>query len=451
MNLKAAIAKAKSELADKKEARLKAAKTGGKNNSTKGKMSDTMKKSFRNFRVKTMGELISVNTASKKFAYLPQEEKDAIKALKEQVDIALIESSIFGIDVVDTKAYQEELQFTLKAFGIESGNAGFDWIPTEVSSSYIEEFNLERKISGLFTEIKMPTNPYDYPVQINGAIARKVAQASAGKKQEFGTGVITFRAQKLTSRFELPEELHEDSAVDVLRLLREELMEGQEKALEISILEGDKSGALHHFTQLPDEAVGTTIASIASESCETAFDGLRKRVLASTGSTADAGGLKVSEPKLSEVRKKMGKFGVDPKPLAWVMGPMVYNDCVELDDVKTIEQYGGQATILSGELAKYNGMPIIVSEYFREDVDATGVNSAIAANNVLGSVMLVNRKRFWCAVRRPIQVRIENNKTEYDVTDLVSFCRKAFQGVLKEDGSNYATESSAAMLINLAI
>jgi hypothetical protein len=121
-----------------------------------------------------------------------------------------------------------------------------------------------------------------------------------------------------------------------------------------------------------------------------------------------------------------------------------------LDDVRTIEQYGGQATVLSGELAKYEGMPVIVSEYCREDLAATGKNT-LAGPNTFGSVILVNRKRWFVGLRRAIQVKVENNKTEMDVLDLVSFCRKAFQAVLKEDGSNYTAESSCAVIYNIGL
>lgn len=453
MELKTALANAKKALEEKKAARLAASQKGGaKATSTKGSMPELMVKTIRNFGVSSMDDLLKVNTSEKKYGYLPKEEVQKVKDLKEAADVAVLCAKIFKTDVKSTKFYKEELQFTLKAFGIAPGNEGFDWIPTIVADSYIDEFNLERKISGLFMEVKMPSNPYKWPVLNNGAIARKTGVATATGKQVFKTSHIQFDAVKLASRYELPEELSEDSAPDVIKAIRQELMEGQEKAMEIAILEGDVDAALHNFSQLPDVAAGTTIASIAAETPETAFDGIRKRVMAAgTQATVNAGGNAISETELSQARGKMGKFGVDPSQLVLVAGPKVYNQMIQLDDVRTIEQYGGQATVLSGELAKYEGMPVIVSEYCREDLDATGKNSATAANNKFGSVMLINRKRWFVGLRRAIQVKVENNKTELDVLDLVSFCRKAFQAVLKDDGSNYAAESSAAIVYNIGL
>ena len=452
MELKTALANAKKALEAKKAERLAAASKGAPAPKSKA-APEMLTKTLRNFGVKSLDELMKVNTAESKFAYLGKQELDKVKSLKADVDVAVMVAKLFKIPVEETKFYQDELSFKLKAFGIAPGSNGFEWIPTMVADSYIDEFNLERKISGLFMEVKMPSNPYKWPVLSAGAIARRTGVATAIGKQTFKTdNTIQFDAEKLASRYELPEELTEDSAPDVIKAIRQELMEGQEKALEIAILEGDKEGNLHHFSQLPDVAAGTTIASIAAETPETCFHGIRTRVKAAgVAANVDAGGNAVSETELSQCRSKMGKFGVDPSALVIITGPKVYNQLIMLDDVRTIEQYGGQATVLTGELAKYEGMPVIVSEYLREDLDATGVNSSNPANNTKGSILMVNRKRWFVGLRRAIQIKVENNKTEMDVLDLVAFSRRAFQAVLKADGSNYAAESSAAAVCNIGL
>ena len=454
MELKELLKKSKEELNKRKAARAAASqKTGTRKPVNKNKMPEGIAKTCRRFGVKSIEELVKVNTAEKKYAYLGSAELEKVKNLKEDVDIAMTIAAIFKKPVQETKYYKEELQFSVKALGITPGDEGFEWIPTLVAESYIDEFNLERKISGLFTEIRMPSNPYKWPVLTNGAIARRTGQASAVNKQVFKTDeTIQFDAEKMSGRYELPEELNEDSAPDVIRVIRQELIEGQEKAMEIGILEGDSAGALHHFSQLPDVAAGTTIASIAAETPETVFDGLRKRAMAAgAAAQVDVGGANITETELSALRAKMGKFGVDPSQLALISGPKVYNgQLLALDDVRTIEQYGGQATVVTGELARYEGMPVIVSEYLREDLAATGVNTSAGPNNT-ASIMIVNRKRFWTGLRRAIQVRVENNKTEFDVLDLVTFSRRAFQGVLKADGSNFASESSVVVAYNIAL
>lgn len=455
MELKDLLKKSREELAKKKKARAASSQKAGGKKVIKGAMPTTLIKNLRSWGVKSLNQLLTVNTADKKFAYLGADQVQLVKQLKEDVDVCVLTEKILGIKVKDQKYFQDNCEFTLKALGINPGDDGFEWIPTIVADSYIDEFNLDRKVAGLFFEVKMPSNPYKWPVLTNGAIARRVGQASAINKQVFKTdNTIQFDAEKLAGRYELPEELNEDSAPDVVKAIRQELMEGQEKAMEIAILEGDTLGAMHNFTQLPDELPTTTIASIAAETPETAFDGIRLRVMNAHGlvanqSAVDGGDSAISETELNGARGKMGKYGVDPSQIAIISGPKVYNQMLLLDDVRTIEQYGGQATVLTGELAKYEGMPVIVSEYLREDLNSLGVNSAVALDNVRGSVIFVNRKRWFTGLRRAVQIRVERNKTEFDVLDLVSFSRKAFQAVLHVNGDNYATEATASLVYNI--
>lgn len=455
MTLKQQLEQARAALKAEKAKRLQAVTQGSTPApATKGG-SEAAKKYLRKWGVKSMQELVAVNTAEKKYAYLPKEDREAVKYLKEAVDVLILSSQIFQKPIKELKFYNEEFQFAVKALGIDSGDDGFEWIPTMVSDSYIDEFNLERKVSGLFLEVKMPSNPYKWPVLTNGAIARKVGEVQAlATPQVFKTDkTILFDAVKMTNQYALPEELNEDSAVDQIKVIRQELIEGQEKAMEIAILEGDADGThQHNFSQLPDVAAGT-LTSAVTDSPEHFFDGIRKRLLAVAGTAAkvDAGGNRVTETELSNARAKMGKFGVDPSVLAWIASPKTYFQMLQLDDVRTLEQYGAQATVLAGELAKYEGSPVIVSEYLREDTDATGVNSATPANNIKGTLLVVNRKRWFVGTRRAIQLLVEKNRTQYDVLDMVSFQRKAFQAVLKSDGSNYASESSGAIIFNIGL
>lgn len=408
--------------------------------------------------------LLQINTASKKYAWMSETDKANVKNLKEAVDVTIMCAARFGKKPNQVKSYEDELQPALKALGINSGDAGFQWIPTMVADSYVEEFNLDRKVAGLFTEVKMPSNPYTYPVLSNGAIATLLGEATAKSPSDtFNTqATIMFNAVKLTNQYALPDELQEDSAPDVMKVIRMELIQGQEKAMEIAIIEGDTASTNQHAaTQIPGASGAPT-----SPSSETVFDGLRKRALAagaiataasSTDSpVTNANGQVVNESHLSSARKSMGKFGVNPAELAIICGPKVYNELLQLDDVRTLEQYGPQAPVLSGELAKYEGIPVVVSEYCREDLAASGVNTSGGPNS-FGSLFVVNRKRWYTGMRRAIQVRVENYRTQFDVWDMVSFSRRAFQGVLLPAGTNYAGtgsgitgEKSIALIINIA-
>ena len=457
MSTRKSLKEVREKLAAEREKRQKAALQGGIAPANKGSVPASVQKFCSKFGVKSLEQLITVNTAERKFSYLPKEDRQRVLQLKESVDVAILTAKALSmkhgeeVKVSDLECFAD-IQHAVKAFGIDSGDEGFEFIPTLVSDSYIDEYNLERKVSSLFADVKMPSDPFKWPVLTNGAVSRMVGEVTAlSPAQVFKTDkTITFDSVKLTSQYALPEELNEDSAVDQVKVIRQEVIEGQEKALEIAILEGDTAGTMHYYSQLPDVAPLTLISAL-SDTPEKAFDGIRVRLLAAIAlAGVDAGGNAVTEAEMSQARGKMGKFGVNPKELAILSGPKVYNQMLQLDDVRTLEQYGQQATVLSGELAKYEGAPVVVSEWLREDTAAAGKNT-LAGPNTKGSLFMVNRKRWFVGTRRAISVLVEKNRTQFDVLDLVSFSRKAFQAVLKKDGTNFSTESSGAIIYNIGL
>src|SRR5215216_3757114 len=52
-----------------------------------------------------------------------------------------------------------------KAMDTAQSGGGADWIMTGFSPDIIQEVALERKVSSLFERVKMPTNPYKFPVE----------------------------------------------------------------------------------------------------------------------------------------------------------------------------------------------------------------------------------------------------------------------------------------------
>jgi hypothetical protein len=89
---------------------------------------------------------------------------------------------------------------------------------------------------------------------------------------------------------------------------------------------------------------------------------------------------------------------------------------------------GPLATVLNGALAAFDGIPIVISEYMRDDVAATGFNT-MAGPNTFSRIALVNRTRFYWAVRRPIRVKAVMDPTPpADQWLIASWWRGDFKG-----------------------
>ena len=400
-------------------------------------------------------DLLDINVADRKYSHVDNRYKSVVMGLKESIDIARFTAQIFhgapldrgGRDeksdipsnvsnILDTQYGREVLTPQLRAFGTGVSGGGAEWIPTAVSSAFIEEFELEKRVATIMREMPMPTNPYKLTVQNNVTTARIATENTAMTDANFGTANITFDATKLGEFYRMPEELNEDSAPAILSIARGEVVEAQVRARETVILNGDDSG-----THMDNDTDGG-----AADLAQKLAKGLRKLAIANSANGAVVTfSSAVTKAKLDEMRTAMGKFGVNVRDLIYIFSPTTYNQAVNLDEVTTVEKFGPQATILSGALAAFRGIPVVISEFVREDVAATGVNTSAGPNDK-GLVYLCNLRRFWVGVRRPIRLRVMMDLPDQDRWLLSSYSRIDFQGHAQS-----ATEVSSVVGIDVTI
>lgn len=422
----------KAENAVKKAEEEKASLLASGGFKTQGGAGSDEQRAMRYFGARSVKDLFSVNTEAPRFKSVPAELKQLVRSLKEDLDISrLIQQRFNGENldrgdhfahvkgVLDGNYYgREVLAPKLKAFGTGVSGGGAEWVPTLVSSQYIEEFELDRQVVDQFRSINMPSSPFDVPVQSDVTVARRQPEscdpADNIPANNFGTGKITLEAEKLVEHMCLPTELDEDSAPGILALARQEVVEAQARAWESAILNGDDSG-----THMDSDVTGTTDA-------RTSWKGLRKLAL-DNAATQGFGASAVDLANLRSMREQMGKFGVSERNLVWIVSSKGYNQFLSLPEVTTVEKYGPMATILRGALAALDGIPIIISEYVRDDLNASGVYDG--ATTTQSSVLLVNRSRFMFGVRRPIRVRVTMDPTPPgDRWLMASWWRGDFQG-----------------------
>jgi hypothetical protein len=109
------------------------------------------------------------------------------------------------------------------------------------------------------------------------------------------------------------------------------------RAMEQIKINGDDSGT--HQDDDTDGGAGNLAAKAAK--------GLRKLGLANSanGSVVTFSSA-VTTAKLDEMRKVMGKFGIQPRDLMYAFSPAGYHQAVSLDEVTSVEKFGPSATIL---------------------------------------------------------------------------------------------------------
>lgn len=420
------------ELETEKAKAFSAPVVGGRSDSIEGR-------AMAAFGCSHAKNLIAVNTADEKFKHVPEELKCAVRNLKEAIDVARFSAQILtgnvdsrarGADegdkvsavsnIFDTRYGKEVLIPMTKSFGSSGGN-GLDWIPTAISSNYIAEYELQRLVEGNFRTVSMPTNPFILPVQKAVTKARTVVEGASMTDASFQTASLSMTAKKFAEYFVLPEELTEDSIVDMLALARGEVISAQARAIEAAIVNG-ASG-----THIDSDTVGAS-ASVA----EKAWDGLRKLAIVNSanGGTLDCSLINsgvLSIGHLRKMRAQMSKFGVNPSELVLLVSPVGYSQLLATGEVLTMEKYGPMATINTGALGTILGMKIVVSQYLRDDLNASGVYDG--TTTIYTGVLLVNKSRFFVGQRAPIYVKAQADLPGLDRFLLASYQRKTFVGM----------------------
>jgi len=404
-----------------------------------GRSDSTESRAMAAFGCSSAKDLLKVNTADDRYTAVPEELKCAVRNLKEAVDIARFtaqimsgnvdgrsrggdegESFVAVKNIFDTNYGKEVLIPMTKSFGSAAGT-GLEWIPTAISQNYIAEYELQRLVEGNFKTVSMPSNPYVLPVQKNVTKARIVSEGAAASDKNFTTAQLSMSAKKFSEYFILPEELTEDSVVDLLGLARQEVITAQARAIEAAIVNG---------------ATGTHIdsdtAALGADVAEKAWDGLRKLAIANSAaggtfdcSTINGGVLSVAH--LRKLRAQMGRFGVNPSELVLMVSPVGYSQLLATGEVLTMEKYGPMATINTGVLGTILGMKIVVSQFMRDDLNASGVHDGVTAN--FTGLLCVNKARFYVGQRRPIVVKAQADLPMQDRFLLASYQRKTFVGL----------------------
>lgn len=303
-----------------------------------------------------------------------------------------------------------------KALTVGGAGSGAEWVPSDLSSTLYRRLYLESPLAQYMQsrEIVMPTDNYTFPLITTRPkfYGRANSTTIANQTSAPGTGGFTLIAKKLMAQVELEYELEEDSIIPVIPQIEESLGLAAADAWESCIVNGDTT-ATHQDSDI--DAI--------SNAPEKLFVGLRKQAISgnikvdmSTGSIVKA--------NLKAMRKKMGKYGKNPRDLVWLCGINGYNEMINLDEVFTLDKFGNRATVQTGELFFYKGIQIMVCSGIREDLNASGVYDGVTTTK--GSIMLAYLPHYVTGRRRDFTLEMDKDISKQTRWLVASF-RKAFQ------------------------
>ena len=323
-----------------------------------------------------------------------------------------------------------------------------NWVPTIMSSDLREKIMLECKVGALFEHIQFsgPGKTLDIPVDLTDAVADLIPETTAhpplystsdpyGLGQVFVDDKVSLTPAKHRSRFIFSGELSEDAVVPIVAVVRARIARTLANGEEDCWINGQKTAS-----------IDTGGAAPGTYSIRKASDGLRYVCSAGVGnSLVDAGSDNLAYADIMAARAKMGELGVNPSDLAVIVSPSGYMQLLKIAEVLTADKFGDRATIFSGALAAVGGIPVVVSRYIPEDMNASGIRDATTTTQTIAIV--VNRRAWVAAEKRDITIE-SVRLPQTDQTDVIAMRRLDLKGVFSSAAAISAGIKGACVIYN---
>ena len=145
--------------------------------------------------------------------------------------------------------------------------------------------------------------------------------------------------------------------------------------------------------------------TLTNDAQEKLWSGYRKLCPSGTKVDFNTASESFTTSNFRNIRKGMGKYGVNPTEIAWVVSIECYIRMLGLSEVLTVDKYGPNSPILTGELGSFDGSPLIVSEFVRNDLNASGIYDGTTVTKT--EAILVHRESFVYGDRRRVTVETD--------------------------------------------
>jgi len=237
-----------------------------------------------------------------------------------------------------------------------ASNAGD--IDQEVSRQIEKEVTLNLRTAGLFREIQVNGAATVLPIQPDVEPATfQTGAAAAGNLENRGASNSTYQpaqvilnAYRLISQTFMDNHVDEEVLVNLMPMLVESVARAHARAVDNAIINGSGS-----ITGLDGYATASSVAP------------------------SIAGGAVLTAANLLTARKAMGKYGINPTDVAYIISQARYYELIEDAGFADITDVGSDiATKLTGAIGAVYGSPVIVSDSFAAEAD--GIPCAFAVN-----------------------------------------------------------------------
>ena len=305
---------------------------------------------------------------------------------------------------------------TRAAMDSTTAGSGDELVATLEARELWMDVHLQTLVAPLVPMINMPSSPFDIPRQLGDVSFYPGTENVAPTSTALGTSKTTMTAHELVGQVPYSFTLEEDAVIALLPEIRAGLVRNVAETLDDIILNADRS-TLNNIN-----ADGATIApgNAGKGHWLLGYDGIIHLPLVDNTTQSNDHGASVSDDMFNEVRAKLGKYGVRPSQLVWVMDVNTFIRAQSISQFRTMDKLGPNATILTGMLGAIEGIPTIVSEQMRL-ADTDGKVTAGGNSNDTGRLLIFNRTQWAQGFRRDLSLDVDRDTQKRQTVVTVSF------------------------------
>ena len=304
----------------------------------------------------------------------------------------------------------------LKAAMTSTGvGTGDELVPTGMASRMWDDVNMETRVASLFPRINMPTNPFDVPLQLGDVNWYPGTENTAVAESAPPTSKQTLTAHELVAEVPWSLTLDEDAVVAMLPEVRRTLVRQAAEVIDDVLLNADTT-AVNSIN-----ADGATITTGLAGKAHflIGFDGLVHLPLVDNTDQSVSQAAAVDAAAYLKMLTKLGKYGLTPSESVYITDVATFTKSLGMSEVQTLDKFGRNATILSGQLGTVYGHPLIVSGQMRM-ADADGKVTSAGNDADRGRVLAVNTTQWRVGYRRSLMIETERDIQKRQNTMVVS-------------------------------
>jgi len=250
-------------------------------------------------------------------------------------------------------------------------SAGIDVM---VSAAFEEEVRQAQKVAPIFRELQvasgatvLPIAPDTEAANFSSAGAETAAnnlEESGASDNNYNVNRVVLQAFRLISSTFITNDTDEQVVVALLPIIQAALARAHAIAIDSAILVGASAGSIS--TGLAGANGTDNTSGFATASATAALDA--------------SGAGEVTPANLLAMRKEMGKYGMDPSRVAYVVPNDVYYELIDASGFTDVQEVGNDlATKLVGVVGSVYGSPVIATDRLASNLTSVGTPTTTAA------------------------------------------------------------------------